>query len=79
MHAIAAQVEISKVEARIDKTTGKKIIAGYLKAGEKGICQIKVHVSLYRLNERFVFRNTSLCPVLVDSPCVTKESTFHSI
>lgn len=33
MHAIAAQVEISKVEARIDKETGKKVPIGFLKAG----------------------------------------------
>lgn len=42
MHAIAAQVEISKIEAKVDKVTGKKVPVGFLKPGENGICQIKV-------------------------------------
>lgn len=46
MHAIAAQVEISKIEAKIDKATGKKVPAGFLKPGENGICQIKVKTVL---------------------------------
>jgi peptide chain release factor subunit 3 len=42
MHAIAAQVEISKVEAKIEKTTNKKLAATFLKGGERGICVLKV-------------------------------------
>ena len=42
MHAIAAQIEISKVDAKIDRQTGKKIVCGFLKPGEKGVCQIKI-------------------------------------
>lgn len=33
MHAIACQAEVSKVEAKIDKTTGKKVVATFLRAG----------------------------------------------
>lgn len=42
MHAISSQVEIVKVEAKIEKETGKKIVSTFLRAGEKGICVIKV-------------------------------------
>jgi peptide chain release factor subunit 3 len=42
MHAIAAQIEISHVTGRIDKETGKLIKNTFLKAGEKGVCQIKI-------------------------------------
>lgn len=53
MHAIAAEVEISKVEAKIDKQTGKKVPIGFLKAGESGICQLKVKMCLFRSKDRF--------------------------
>jgi hypothetical protein len=33
MHAIACQAEISKVEAKVDKSNGKKVVATFLKAG----------------------------------------------
>lgn len=42
MHAIANQVEIVKVEAKIEKETGKKVVSTFLRAGEKGICVFKV-------------------------------------
>jgi hypothetical protein len=42
MHAIAAQVEISLVQGKIDKETNKLVKTTFLKAGEKGVCHIKV-------------------------------------
>lgn len=54
MHAIAAQIEISKVDAKIDRQTGKKIVCGFLKPGEKGVCQIKVYLCSFRLKDRYV-------------------------
>lgn len=61
MHAIAVEISISKVEARIEKDTGKKVIAGFLKTGEKGVCQIKVIYFLFRFKDLSVCRSTSLC------------------
>lgn len=46
MHAISSQVEIVKVEAKLDKETGKKIVSTFLRAGEKGVCVIKVEKPL---------------------------------
>lgn len=79
MHAIAAQVEISKIEARIDKATGKKVAAGFLKPGEKGLCQIKVRRSVARLNNRFASRSTSSCRVWAGSLSATRASNSASI
>lgn len=42
MHAIAAQVEISLVQGKIDKETNKLVKTTFLKAGEKGVCHIKI-------------------------------------
>ena len=67
MHAIAVEISISKVEAKIDKETGKKVIAGFLKTGEKGVCQIKVIHSIFRFKDRFVFKSISLCLLWEDS------------
>lgn len=74
MHAIAAQIEISKVDAKIDRQTGKKIVCGFLKPGEKGVCQIKVYLCSFRLKDQYVWKNTISCRVWDDSPLETKES-----
>lgn len=44
MHAISSQVEIVKVDAKVDKETGKKVVSTFLRAGEKGVCVIKVEL-----------------------------------
>jgi translation elongation factor EF-1alpha len=42
MHAITEQVEILKVEAKLDKATKKNVVATFLKPGEEGTVIIKV-------------------------------------
>lgn len=42
MHAIAAQISISKVDCRMEKGTGKKVPATFLRSGEKGVCILKI-------------------------------------
>jgi hypothetical protein len=79
MHAIAAEVEIFKIEAKIEKGTDKKIVVGFLKPGESGICVIKVEINLFRLQDHFASRNINSCTVWVVSPSVMKESNFFSI
>ncbi len=76
MHAIAAEVEISKVEAKIDKQTNKKVVAAFLRTGEKGICQLKVEHELFRLIDRYVCRNMTSCIVWEGLPSEMKESTY---
>ena len=44
MHAISVEMSISKVEARFEKDTSKKIAIGFLKTGERGVVQIKVKI-----------------------------------
>lgn len=41
MHAITEQVEILKVEAKLDKATKKNVVATFLKPGEEGTVIIK--------------------------------------
>jgi hypothetical protein len=79
MHAIANQVEIVKVEAKIEKETGKKVVSTFLRAGEKGICVFKVQMSLFRLKSLYAWRNTILCLAWEDLLFETKESTFDFI
>lgn len=74
MHAIAAQVEISKIEAKVDIITGKKLPFGFLKAGEKGICQLKVIIFLFRLKDLFAWKNLNLCQVWEDLLSEMRES-----
>ena len=43
MHAISEECEISGIEAKIEKGTGKSLKATYLLPGEVGKVVIKVH------------------------------------
>ncbi len=79
MHAIAVEISISKVEARVDKENGKKIAIGFLKTGEKGVVQIKVKKCIFRLFNQFASKNTNLCTAWVASFYVTKESKYYFI
>jgi len=69
-------VEISKVQAKIDKKTGKKTEATFLKAGERGVCVLKVQIYVFRWREQFVCRNTISCQVWEDLRCVMRGSNF---
>ena len=42
MHAIAVQIQISEMKGKIDKESKKLMKAKFLKAGDTGVCQIKI-------------------------------------
>ena len=68
MHAIAAQISISKVDCRMEKGTGKKVPATFLRSGEKGVCILKVKSCIFRLSDLFALKNLNSCQVWEDSP-----------
>lgn len=76
LHAISTQVEVSKVEAKIDKATGKKTVATFLKGGERGICVLKVLFYLFRWKDLSAFRNTTSCQVWGGLPFATRASNY---
>lgn len=76
MHAIAAQVEISKVQ-KIDKESQKLTKIAFLIAGDKGVCHIKVLFTLSRSKDLFAFKNSNSCLPLAGSPSVTKISNYQ--
>ncbi len=61
-----------KVDAKLDKETGKKMVSTFLRAGEKGICVIKVIHFLFRSKDHSVWRNTTSCLVWAASPSATR-------
>ena len=64
------------VQGRIDKETKKLIKTTFLKAGEKGVCQIKVWIDLSRLKGLSALKSMSSCTDLVDSLFETKASNI---
>lgn len=49
-------------------------MAGFLKTGEKGICQIKVKLEVFRFKEQYAYKNMTLCLDWEDLCYATKES-----
>lgn len=64
MHAIANQVEIVKVDAKIEKETGKKVVSTFLRAGEKGLCVFKVPFMLIKVEKPVCLEKFDFMPSL---------------